>query len=305
MTTSNPVFCSDIAREQNVPLMATATRGDIWFLLEYPYRWGAKAFEESDLPEAVKAHLKAAEHPDLKLRIQMIRQGDSLQRDEIHFFIAQPCLDAPRVYQYVLKDYQDLLDLDLNALAAGQAGSSADLREEPLFLVCTNGKRDLCCARYGPGLYQAMQAVGGEAVWQSSHIGGHNKAPVNLFFPYGVHYGQITPEEIGAVMEEFWRNRLVLDHYRGRVCFEPHLQAAEHLWREQTGVVSLTGVKFGAVAQLGENAWRVEIEAPDGSRTAIEFVRELSDFEIPVTCAGDKRAPIERYFVEKFTDSSG
>ena len=279
--------------------MATATRGDIWFLLEYPYRWGAKAFDESELPETVKAHLNTAEHPDLKLRIQMVRQGESLQRDEIHFFVAQPCLDQPRIDQYVLNDYQDLLKLDLKALAAGQAGPPANLREEPLFLVCTNGKRDLCCARYGPALYQAMQAAGGEAVWQSSHIGGHNKAPVNLFFPHGVHYGQITPEEVGDVMEAFRQDRLVLDHYRGRVCFEPHLQAAEHLWREQSGVRSLPGMKFGAAQQIQGNAWRVEIEAADGSREVIDLERELSDFEIPVTCAGDKTSPIATYRLKR------
>jgi hypothetical protein len=295
MTTFETQFCSDIARQQGVPLMATATRADIWFLLEYPFRWGAKAFEESDLPPLVKDHLRSAEQPGLKLRIQMIRQDDSVHREGIHFFIGQTCLETPRIYHYLLSDYDDLLDMDLKAMAAGKAGSSADLRSEPLFLVCTNGKRDQCCARYGPDLYRAMQAEAGEAVWQSSHIGGHNKAPVNLFFPHGVHYGQITPEAVGEVMKSYRQGKVVMKYYRGRVCLDPPLQAAEHLWRERTSVLSLTGVRFGELQQKGENIWRVKIQGPDGSLTTVEVVRETTDYEIPTTCAGDKTSPIVSY----------
>ena len=46
-------FCTDLAWEYGIPLVGTATRGDIWFLLEYTGRWGVKAFEESTLPQEV------------------------------------------------------------------------------------------------------------------------------------------------------------------------------------------------------------------------------------------------------------
>ena len=50
----NEFFCTDIAWKHGVPLMATATRGDIWFLIEYPSRWEAKAYESSEISTAVK-----------------------------------------------------------------------------------------------------------------------------------------------------------------------------------------------------------------------------------------------------------
>ena len=47
MNSQNKFFCSDLAWEYGLPLIGTATRGDIWFLLEYGGRWGAKALEET------------------------------------------------------------------------------------------------------------------------------------------------------------------------------------------------------------------------------------------------------------------
>ena len=142
-------FCSDFAKEQDVPLMASATRGDVWFLLEYPGRWGAKAFEESSLSKQVKDHFQNATYPDVELRILLIRQEQSRQREEIHFFVVQAHLSTPQMYEYHLDSYEDLLSLDLETLAAGRNGNPAHLRTDPLFLVCTNGKRDQCCSLYG------------------------------------------------------------------------------------------------------------------------------------------------------------
>jgi hypothetical protein len=190
----------------------------------------------------------------------------------------------------VVGEYQDLLQLDVKSMVSNGAADPANLRDEPLFLICTNGKRDQCCARYGPELFEVMKAKSGENVWQSSHIGGHNKAPVNLFFPHGVHYGQIPPDKISAVMEEYQNGNVVLDFYRGRVCYEPQVQAAEHLWREETGVTSLPGMEIGSARELGENEWEIEVRSANSSK-AVEMgiLREFSEQVIPITCSGSKR----------------
>ncbi|MBN2503582.1 MAG: hypothetical protein JXB38_22590, partial [Anaerolineales bacterium] len=202
----------------------------------------------------------------------------------------------PRLYEYHLKDYLDLREIDLAAYAAGEPGDLAHLRREPLYLVCTNGRRDQCCARYGPEIYRSMVSVDEAATWQSAHIGGHNKAPVNLFFPHGVHYGQATPEDIGALMRAYRAGKVVLENYRGRVCYAPPVQAAEHFWRAQSGVLDLSGLTVENVETLNENEWRVTIKGlADGRSETIPVQRSYSDFELPLSCSGDKVRPVETF----------
>ena len=48
----------------------------------------------------------------------------------------------------------------------------------PIVLVCAHGRRDACCARLGPPLFDALAPhCPPDALWQSSHLGGHRFAP--------------------------------------------------------------------------------------------------------------------------------
>jgi hypothetical protein len=296
MDESRKFFCTDLAWEYGIPLVGTATRGDIWFLLEYNGRWGAKAFEESSLPQEVKAHINAAQQPGVEVRTLLIKQDQSRARQGYRFFVGQTDPLEPRLYEYNLQDYRELLHIDLSSLAAGQAGNPENLRSEPLYLVCMNGKRDQCCSVYGPETYRAMSEDAGAAVWQSSHIGGHNQAPITLFFPHGVNYAHTTPSEIRRVMRAYQAGEVVLHHYRGRVCFEPHVQAAEHYWREQQGVLSLPGVNIQSAAKIGDNQWQITISSNEGHNTVkMRIQRRVSDYEIPITCTKKKTAQISSF----------
>jgi len=296
MTVDNEFFCTDIAWEHGVPLVGTATRGDIWFLIEYPGRWGAKAFEQSKIDLGVKAQIKAVHNQHYQVRILLIRQPQSQKRRGLKFFVGQTTAEEPRLYAYDIKKYNDILDIDLQSLASGLPGDPSHLSLEPLFLVCTNGRRDKCCSIYGPGVFQAISEEAGENAWQSSHIGGHNQAPITLFFPYGVNYGHTTPSETKRLVRAYQQNNIVLHHYRGRVCYETHVQAAEHFWREQTGVLGLPGMRVSSVTQLGANQWNVTIaDVKGGRRVSIQLERRQSDFKIPITCTGEKSRPISSF----------
>lgn len=296
MPKTEQIFCSDIARQHNLSLTASATRGDLWFLLEYAGRFESKAFEQSTIPDEVKQYLKNVQIPGLKTRILLIRQTDSRHRTGLNFFIGHTDPQKPTLYQYQLETYRDLLELDLARIVKDGPGDSTALRSEPLYLVCTNGRRDLCCARYGPAIYKAMQAMVGDAVWQSSHIGGHNKAPNTLFFPYGVESGYTNPAVIGSLLRDFQQNRLNLEYYRGRVCFDPPVQAAEHFWRQETGILDLPGMQLVSVESLAENEWLVVVQGSDGSdRRQLHIQRRDSELQIPNTCALDKLSPITSY----------
>jgi hypothetical protein len=296
MPENDQLFCSDVAREHNVPLIGSATRGDLWFLVEYSGRWEGKAFEASAIPDQVKSYLKGLQTPGIKPRYLLIKQDSSRQREELHFFIGQTNPQSPRLYEYRLKKHTDILDIDLRPFADGEPGDPAFLRDQPLFLTCTNGKRDLCCTRYGMEIYQALTEEVGDAAWQTSHIGGHNKAPNNLFFPHGLNYGRATPAVIRQLAHDYQDNRVGLENLRGRVCFDPPVQAAEHFWRESTGILDLPGMQLILSVSVGENEWRIEVQGVDeANQQQFTIQRQESETLIPITCTHEKVRPISTY----------
>jgi hypothetical protein len=294
---NDPKFtCTGAAWDYGLPLQGTATRGDIWLLIEYPDRWEAKAFERSGIAENIKSYIQALTTPEIRVRPLLIRQPESKQLKKIKLFVAQTNPLSPRLYEYHLDRYADILDLDLPRLVLGQPGDPAHLRAKPIYLVCTNGRRDRCCSVYGPATYTAMVKEAGDRVWQSSHIGGHNKAPTILFFPHGVNYGRATPSEARRLVRAYQRKTVVLHHYRGRVCFDTHAQAAEHFWREQTGVLDLPGLRVESIVEMGTDQWAVTISDLEGGRMeAIQIKKRESDFKIPVSCSMTKESSIPTF----------
>jgi hypothetical protein len=293
MKADDGLLCSQIASQYGVPLVGKATRGDIWFLIEYPGSWGEKAFEQSEIPAGVKEYFYKFSETNPFIRTLLIRKPGSHKQRELKFFVGLTHPMKPLLFEYQVKNYSDLLKIDLESIIAGLPVEPSYEREEPLYLVCTNGKRDKCCAIYGPGIYHAMAEEAGDAVWQSSHIGGHNKAPVALFFPYGVNYGRTTPSQARNLVKQFHQGKVVLSHYRGRVCFDDYIQAGEHYWREQTGILNLPGMQVESVTPLAGDQWRLSITDVDGcNKVTLQVQRRDSNVEIPVTCRRDKNRPI-------------
>jgi hypothetical protein len=96
------------------------------------------------------------------------------------------------------------LRLELEGFAGGEA-YEAHRSDEQLALVCTNGRRDLCCARFGTPVYNYLKneepGFPGLRAWQSTHMGGHRFAANLLWLPQGVLYGRVdalSAAEIGT-----------------------------------------------------------------------------------------------------------
>ncbi len=282
-------FCSDLAWEMGVPLVGTATRGDVWFLVEYRGSWGAKAFDESTIPEEVKHHLLSFDVPDNIVRVLLIRQNEPKTKQALSIFVGLTSAIKPKLHHFEINDYADILDLDLQSILSSEIGNTS----RQLYLVCTNGRRDKCCAVYGPEVYQAMTEEAGDSVWQCSHIYGHNQAPVMLFFPHGINYAHATPSEARRLIRSYKNGQVNLHHYRGRVCYENHLQAAEHFWREQSGVLDLPGLNIESENKITDDQWEVSVrDIGNAKPESIKLVRRKSDFNIPITCTKKKESPI-------------
>jgi hypothetical protein len=287
-------YCCDFSRETGEQLFATASRADVWLLLEYSQPWGAKAFEESDLSQPIKNQLSAHLRTIPNSRLQYIRRQKA--GDGIAFYVAVVDESAPVLYRFDLTSYEDLLALDIPAIVANGAAHREYTSEEALFIVCVNNKRDRSCARYGLPVYQALVRHAGEAVWQSSHIGGHRFAGTGVGFPHGTVYGRMNPLDAVQVVDAYQQGRIVLEHYRGRSCYEPVVQAADYFLREQTGVLELNGFRLVDVERISESVSAVRFTALADNRVhRVEVQQEMSDFGIYSNSADTEAAPVPQF----------
>jgi hypothetical protein len=221
-------FCSEESRENAEPLSATASRVDHWLIVEYRGLWSHDALAGSGLSDQVKARLReqAAARPFTKLLFA--RRTERRGRPGLAVIWGSSPEHGGTLFQAELEGYEDLLELDLT-------GPGEPLGH-PLLLVCTHGKHDRCCARYGRPLYQALDEQAEEDwVWQSSHVGGDRFAGNVVVLPEGLYFGRVGPAEAWPVLDEYLAGRIHLEHYRGRACYSFSEQAAELTVREATG----------------------------------------------------------------------
>lgn len=269
MTTapSPDFYCTDWSLAIDEPMLGTAVSSKVWFFLEYNQPWAAKATSDNNLPQPVQAWL-AEQSGLVNGRLQFIKQPRG-ERTGWAFFVACFAETGSRVYRFDLANYDALFALDLPAIVAGESRYEAHLTTERQLLVCTNGKRDVCCALHGVALLRALAAVSAVSLWETTHLGGHRFAPTLLTLPDGVNYGRITPQDVPQLLAHLQNRTLWLEKLRGRVCYEPIVQVAEQFLRQETAEFHLDAYQHRGTDILVENHWRVQFESVDGQRHTV------------------------------------
>jgi hypothetical protein len=233
--------CATLSRALGEPLYGTASRVRGWVLLEQPGPWGRDAVTESRLdPGLARALDRAAAAAHLRLLL-IRRPGRAGPGDpQPHTcFVAHTSRAGRWLERRRLDDPAELLELDMARVMAGERPGFGEEVTEPVYLVCTNGRHDRCCATYGRPLALALRASHGELVWESSHVGGDRFAGNLVCLPGGHYFGRIGPADAERVVALHRKGTIDLDHYRGCCVDPPAVQAAEWFARSRT---SLTGV---------------------------------------------------------------
>ena len=204
-----------------------------WLLIEHPGPWpheAAEAAQPAPLGDLVRA---AAE---LGVRVQMIRRpGRRRVGDERRVFLGWTAGREPWLRRgQVSASSPDLCERDLKELAAGVMPSFGSAAAEPVFLVCTHGKRSACCARFGAPLAQALSARHPGKIWETTHVGGHRFAANLVILPHGLYYGPVGVDAATAAISAYQRGTVTPVRYRGRA--EPAAdQEAEHARLAEAG----------------------------------------------------------------------
>ncbi len=203
-------------------MAGTAPAETRWLLVEHAGPWARRAVAESRLPEAVRTRLAAL--GDQGVRVQLVRRPGSAQPglagpDTGGATVLSLDLSADRavVREGRLDDVEELVDLDPDTLPVA---------EGPLLLVCTNGRRDVCCAEVGRPVAAALSRRWPHATWETTHLGGHRFAGTLLVLPAGLLLGRVRADDAVAVVEDVLAGRPVPSRTRGRAGRTPAAQAA-------------------------------------------------------------------------------
>ncbi len=217
-------------------------------------------------------------------------------------------------------------------LAAGEDPRIGRPSRRNAVLVCADGRRDACCGRFGPdaalavaaalaGGRRSHRAVGTD-VLECSDLSGHRFAPTAVVLPWGITLGGLGPDPtaLAAAVTDMLAGRPLVDGYRGRSTYPPHVQAAEAAARRHLAVVGtnagpddvivhgsdLLGARVGATVGAGPTAGvedgsvgdrsgedgggerhSVRMRHSGGRTIRVQVSRVRTDVTRPRSCGGD------------------
>ena len=295
-------FCSELSRRSGERGAGTASTGAVWLLLEYPHGWGRRAFEESALPPEVKRFFADTLARVRHSRILFIKTDRGRRDARMNLFVVRCRERSPFVVRLRLERYADAPSYDLDAVAAGRDLQGGEVERGPLFLVCTHGRRDKCCAKFGLPVYNALREHAGEAVWQSSHVGGDRFAGNLVCFPHGLFYAHTTPEAGRLIVDQYRAGRVAAGGFRGRACYAHFIQAAEGFVRGESGLAGVEDLRFISAQPEGGDLWRVRFAEHASARVHEALVgRRMSDFSNPINCHSAEPKQVQQFRLEAYT----
>ncbi len=278
MTSRNDISCARASLDVGEPLFGSAVSGiERWLLVEHDGPWAPDAIDSPLLPEGLVMAVRAWLAGGPGRRFQLIRRPS---RDE-----TQPA-GPRRLFRVEAGEGREATTAarvddafwmsEGAAIEAPGVDDGAGIWPEwsphdgRLVLVCTHGKRDVCCARLGVPIHQALRDELGDdlpdVVWQTSHVGGHRFAANVVMLPHGYHYGRLDGPVARRIVRGYLRGRLTdLDRLRGRSSHAAEVQAAEYWYRQASGQYALDAVRL------------LHVEESPGRGVGVTFRDEASD----------------------------
>ena len=277
------VACSVLGERLGEDLAATAPAARRFLLLEQPGPWtGRNAVTNSDLDDGVaRALLARADEAGFKVHlIRRTSRRAALARRTV--FVADTGRDGPRLARHQIGDPAEVLELDLDG---------GERWHEPVYAVCTHGKRDPCCARRGRPLARALRAARPEQTWEIGHIGGHRFAATFLAFPHGLAFGRVPAAAGPEIVAAYEAGSIAAEHLRGRAGDPWAVQAADVLVRRRLDLCRLDDLALEAL-DAGDDHAVVTLRTRDGALLHATVTRRVDDRPRPLSC-GDEPETVQ------------
>jgi hypothetical protein len=293
--------CSVLWDNAHASALGTAPSATFWVALEQDGPWGARAATQSHLDPGLGGALDRMCSSAGGRLILIRRPAAHWQRRgrPQRVYLAGGLGSRPWLLEADLTGLGGLAQLNrmpLTTFAGADIGAVRDTlpgfspSPAPVLLICTNSKRDLCCAVRGR--HVALQASSRRPgrVWECSHTGGHRFAPTGVLLPHGQAFGRLTGGSAVAAVDAATSGQLpkqLLDavHDRGRSHLSAAGQAAESTVRHEIQEASLLALGTTAAPHPDqENTWQCRVSHVDGRRWDLLAVRTPGGESLPQSC---------------------
>ncbi|SDP43194.1 hypothetical protein SAMN04515671_4204 [Nakamurella panacisegetis] len=258
MTTS---LCSQAARDSGDDPAGSAAEFSSFLLLDRREPWSATAAEDAVAALEPATAIAVAQRPGLRaFAIRSVHPRRAGSRQDYLGAAGPDGFLAPLTHWPV--------PADITGLEAHRATDTGT----PMFAVCTNGKRDRCCAIVGRGVAVDLHERHGDAVVEISHLGGHRYAGTMLVLPWAYAYGFLDPAAAAAVADAAREGLVHPGGLRGRADLSPVAQAAEVLLRREMVPAGPDAVRIRSVSHLERETVEVRAEVR-GDAVTLRMVR--------------------------------
>jgi hypothetical protein len=275
--------CSDDAFDRDEPMFGTASQVERWLLVEQTGPFSAESVPAGRISPAALTYLSRLARVE-HARLVLIRRPPGIETEEgLRVFYSDVRPGQERLVSMLVAAEADLETLQL----ADPAWSPV---ADPLYLVCTHGKHDPCCAVRGrPVAYALAEVLAPGRIWECSHVGGDRFAGNMVALPSGLYLGRVEPDEVSAVAELIDSGRVPVHYLRGRSSLSGPAQAAQHFARTVGGFGSydhlddLLPLGTSEAPEAGEAAWTIELDNPEG-KISVTVRRTVSQAAAQLTC---------------------
>lgn len=276
--TEDAVRCSAWARSVSLDPIGTVGSYDGYLLVETPLPWPrdvAQAPVLGPLQELVSAR---------RYRLQALVPHSAEKppaNRTVALYSRMPGTDWFAGYRRHETETGSSLLEAVQALDGAAPSSSPGSRDPQItdVLVCTHGRRDICCGASGTDLalqLAAREAPPGVRYRRTSHTGGHRFAPTFLLLPEGTAWAYADVDMVEAILARSIPFADVADHYRGCAGLSsPQVQAVEREVLRREGWEILDKPRRGSeteeVSGEGRIVW-LEVATSAGSTERWEAV---------------------------------
>jgi len=264
--------CAAVAQHLDEPCAGTASPIRSWLAVEHPGPWSRDVRErvlaQALPPAAGRALTRLAREQGLRAVLvrRPGRPGVAAAPGPRTVLVGGAVPGRRWQERLTLDRLSDLAAVDLEAIASG-AGGLGEPVDGPVFLVCTHGAKDRCCALLGRPVASAVRAAAPDgSVWECTHLGGDRFAGNVLVLPDGQMYGQVEPRTVPDLVSATLAGQVLPAHLRGRTAGTPPEQAAEIEVRRRTGLLGLDEVLATGWRHRPERGG-VEVTVRAGART--------------------------------------
>jgi hypothetical protein len=252
--------CSLRSLAADEPLAGTASTIRRWLLVTHDGPWGRDGVLDARLPDGVGQALRDLGRRTAARVLLIRRNARTPERERVRGRVVCFAVDTRHAWigRRDLDRIEDAVALDPRARGDFEPGPSF------LFVVCTHGRRDPCCAERGRPLAAALAAAAPAGAWESTHVGGDRFAGNVVAFPHGVTYGRVEPDEAAGLVRAHGEGRIgPVDRYRGRTSDPFDVQTADAAIRIRHGLDRIDDLRLRDRNRRGD-ASEVTFSTPIG-----------------------------------------